>query len=59
MAPKRKREHTLKIKPVPIPVDAHHPLVPHHEVLPQHEFTMAVVAPKVRGTDGSPHTPLL
>lgn len=49
MAPKRKREHTLKIKPVPIPVDAHHPLVPHHEVLPQHEFTMAVVAPKGSG----------
>ena len=49
---KRKRKHSddrLIVKPVPIPVGAHHPNVPHSEILPQHEFTAGLIAPKGSG----------
>lgn len=46
---KRKRDHPLQIRPVPIPADAHHPNVPHPEILPQHEFTFGLIAPKGSG----------
>lgn len=49
MKHKKERKHTLRILPVPVPIEAHHPPVPHPEILPQHEFTMAVVAPKGSG----------
>lgn len=39
----------MKIKPVPIPVGAHHPNVPHNPILPQHEFTLGLIAPKGSG----------
>jgi hypothetical protein len=39
----------LHVKPVPVPVYAHHPNVPHAGVLPQHEFTAGLIAPKGSG----------
>lgn len=42
-------EASLQIRPVPIPIGAHHPNVPHNEILPQHEFTMGLIAPKGSG----------
>jgi hypothetical protein len=39
----------LLIRPVPVPVTAHHPNVPHAAVLPQHEFTAGLIAPKGSG----------
>lgn len=42
-------KNPLTIRPVPVPVGAHHPNVPHEQVLPQHEFTMGLIAPKGSG----------
>ena len=43
-----KRNHkVLKILPVPVPPGYDHPEPP-NDVLPKHEFTMGLIAPKVR-----------
>jgi hypothetical protein len=43
------KNRPLAIRPVPVPVNAHHPPVPFREVLPQHEFSIGIVAPKGSG----------
>lgn len=44
-----KAREDLTIRPVPVPIGAHHPSVPRSDVLPQHEFTMGLIAPKGSG----------
>jgi hypothetical protein len=45
----RAASDALVVRPVPVPVGAHHPAVPHDSVLPQHEFTAGLIAPKGSG----------
>lgn len=40
---------SLRVRPVPVPIDAHHPPVPHDQILLQHEFTLGLIAPKGSG----------
>ncbi len=42
-----KSHKVLKILPVPVPPGYDHPEPP-NDVLPKHEFTMGLIAPKVR-----------
>ncbi|KAI8999859.1 hypothetical protein BC832DRAFT_594426 [Gaertneriomyces semiglobifer] len=50
MAP-RKHSHRqeLQVRPVPLPVTAHHPPPIGDDVLPYHEFTAGLIAPKGSG----------
>lgn len=43
-----KREKTLTVKPIPVPLGSHHPEAP-NVVLPNHEFSMGLIAPKGAG----------
>jgi len=40
---------SLKVRPIPVPANAHHPSVPFADILPQHVFTMGLIAPKGSG----------